>query len=300
MKHQSDDRFTWVRKDRYLNLLCYLLAHYQGLYEKIAPEGFENSPYRTIYDTTTRIAYRNYREQRAFTYKLNRMKYRGPDRKMVVPQIGDGNRSHSYGEIPPYYVPDLLSYEEFAKSKASVNPDVKLSAFYLYISCFEDIFNHRPIVYATDFRCYTCNSWDYKKLLKEATGRVLPEYLDVFDHKKFSARQQDYKTDLTPIYEYIYQLFKAKNIDVMYTTIDEKIFKSIIGSLEKTYADAEADRILFTDYGDKDINEAEAERKERHAAKRNIASPRSFKAPVVDAYHNVYGKLMENYRYPWK
>lgn len=65
MKHPMDERFTFVRSDTFVNLLKYLLSHYVELYPVLAPEGFEQSPYASIFITTTEERYQRYRVERA-------------------------------------------------------------------------------------------------------------------------------------------------------------------------------------------------------------------------------------------
>lgn len=295
-KHQLDDRFTLVAESKYLELLKYLLSNYVGLYEQVAPEGFESSVYHSIYSTTMQQAYRNYRELRALGYKHNRLTHRGLDGKLVKPKIGDPDVwSH---ELDPYRIPGLLSYEQFAKTHQLNNPDPNLAAFKVYLSCITDLLDYNMIIYEANFQSYKSYTRTFEEDLLGATLEVLPEYEIVFDDTRCDFTLHGYRVDCTPIYEYIFILLQKRGIDCMYPILGKNENHGLFDALEKMLLDAEADRILITDYGDREIDAVEAERRERMKGKAE-ANEASYKEAKIEAYHNVYGKLMENYPYDW-
>jgi hypothetical protein len=177
-------------------LLIELFQSIPQLLQSIAPDGFENSPLKLIFHPAPEQQYKEY-------LRINE------------------NISHLKKiRKAPVEIETAKSFEEFKKDIKTEPVDEKYEMVSIFGDCIWSIFSNNHTVFNENAESYDLGSW-------RGTGRfiadvinklqLVPEkafnYMDFYMGNIFTEE----RSDLTPVYEFIFKKLKNKNLDWEYS-----------------------------------------------------------------------------------
>lgn len=253
------------------SLLIELFQTIPELLQKIAPSGFTNSPLVLIFHPTPEQQYKEYRRMNENLAALQEA-----SRKQTV------------------YNP-FLSFEEFIKDARTEPVDEQYEIVSIVGDCIWNIFSNNHTVFNEDSESYDLGSWrgsghyiaDVINSLQLVHGKSF-EYMDFYMGNFFAQE----RADLTPVYEFIFEKLKAKNLDWEYSFprmglvsfSNDDIEKDIP---EKYNAEEAVKKQIEKEEQQNEINKLQEKFDESYKAEYEEARCKK-PSPEVMAYYNIY------------
>lgn len=177
-------------------LLIELFQSIPELLRTAAPDGFTNSALALIFHPTPQQQYKEYRQMHENIERLQSLRKMHADNK------------------------PLESFEEFLKDIKTEPVDERYEIVHIVGDCIWKIFSNNHTVFNENNESYDLGSWrgsggfiaDVINKLQLAPGCSF-DYIDFYMGGIF----YEDRADLTPVYEFIFQKLKAKNLDWEYS-----------------------------------------------------------------------------------
>lgn len=177
-------------------LLIELFQSISELLQKVALDGFINSSLVLVFHPTPEQQYKEYRRMSENIAGLQKSLKKEADNKPI------------------------MSFEEFIKD-AKVEPvDEQYEIVSIFGDCIWNIFSNNHTVFNENSESYDLGSWrgsghfiaDVINSLQLVHGKSF-DYMDFYMGNFFAQE----RADLTPVYEFIFEKLKAKNLDWEYS-----------------------------------------------------------------------------------
>ncbi|MDQ6762141.1 MAG: hypothetical protein M3015_05885 [Bacteroidota bacterium] len=177
-------------------LLIELFQSIPELLQTIAPDGFVNSPLTLIFHPTPEQQYKEY----------CRMSENIAGLRKAMKSQADSN--------------SVVSFEEFIKDVKAKPVDAQYEIVSIFGDCIWEIFSNNHTVFTAKAESYDLGSWrgsggfiaDVINKLQLVPGKSF-DYMDFYMGNIFT----EGRTDLIPVYEFIFKKLKARNLDWEYS-----------------------------------------------------------------------------------